>query len=334
MDISQLGEFGLIHRIAEHLKTPAAGLVKGIGDDAAVFEGPPGWEIVITCDAQVEGVHFLPESMAPEQIGRKAAAINISDIAAMGAQPTFMLVSLGMPKTTPVSFVDGLYQGFKQECDRFGASIIGGNMAHCPERIFIDITLLGQVEKGRALYRSNAKPGDLAAVSGPLGDSAAGLSLLLAPEVRVDEKVRASVLKAHFTPNPRVDLGRALSASGLITAALDVSDGAAQDLGHICEESKLGAVLWAEKVPLSQACKEVGKAAGKNPWEFAMFGGEDYELLFTFSEENQPAVQKVLTKAGFSMTIIGRMEEGDPKVRILAADGSAWNPKSTGWTHF
>ena len=334
MDISQLGEFGLIRRIAKNLQTPAPGLVKGIGDDAAVFEGPPGMEIVITCDAQVEGVHFLTESMTPEQIGRKAAAINISDIAAMGAQPTFMLVSLGMPKTTPVSFVDGLYKGFQYECDLFGLSVIGGNMAHCPERIFIDITLLGQVEKGRALYRSNAKPEDLVAVSGNLGDSAAGLALLQDKQTPVEQKFRDAVLHAHMAPVPRVALGRILSASGLVNAALDVSDGAAQDLGHICEESKIGATLWADQIPLSPSCRGVAMALERNPLEFALFGGEDYELLFTFPQKNQAALEKELSQAGFSMTIIGRMEKEAPTVRIENPDGSEWNSHTTGWNHF
>ncbi|MBI9074713.1 MAG: thiamine-phosphate kinase [Desulfatibacillum sp.] len=334
MDISQLGEFGLIQRIKENLDTPAPGLVRGIGDDAAVFESPSGMEIVITCDAQVEGVHFLTQFMTPEQIGRKAAAINISDIAAMGARPTFMLVSLGLPKTTPVSFVDGLYKGFREECGSFGIAIIGGNMAQCPERAFIDITLLGQVEKGRALYRSTARPRDLVAVSGALGGSAAGLALLLNPEIQVDEEVRKAVFQAHVCPKPKVDLGRLLSVSGLVTAALDVSDGAAQDLGHICEESKIGATLRADKIPLSPSCQAVAQALGRDPLEFALFGGEDYELLFTFPEANKAGLEFRLADSGFAMTIIGRMEPGEPVVRITDPAGKDWNTHAAGWNHF
>ncbi len=334
MDVSEIGEFGLIKRLRKGLLESAEGLAVGVGDDAAAFETPGGMLNLVTCDVQVEGVHFLRNAMTPFQIGRKSAAINISDIAAMGGQPTFMLISLGLPENTPVSFVDGLYEGLRHECGLFGVQVIGGNMAKSPERIFIDVFLLGQVKKGRALLRSGASNGDLVAVTGSLGDSAAGLALLLDEQVNVDEETRRAVVEAHTSPTPKVAEGLLLSETGLATAALDVSDGVVGDVGHICEESGLGAVLWSYDLPISDAARKVADAADANVLEYALFGGEDYQLIFTATKTNMNRITEEFEKSGTSVTIIGCMETGEPHVRVVDDSGEEIDFQSGAWDHF
>lgn len=334
MKVSDLGEFGLIRRLRSRVKGSGQGLTIGIGDDAAGFETPDGMVNLATCDVQVEGVHFLRSVMSPFQIGRKAAAINISDIAAMGGDPCFMLVSLGLPEDLPVSFVDELYQGLEHECGLFDVRIIGGNMARSPERIFIDIFLLGRVEKGAALVRSGARAGDLIGVTGTLGNSAAGLELLLDDSIQVPSEVKRRLVQAHVAPNPRVEQGRLLANLGLASAALDVSDGAAADAAHICEESNLSAVLYLDRIPVSDSARAAASAAGKNVMEYALFGGEDYELLFTAPENAMDEISAALKKTGTSATIIGCMEQGAPEVRILDENGSPVDMKAAGWDHF
>lgn len=334
MDVSEIGEFGLIKRLRASLFKDAGNPAVGIGDDAAAFESPKGLLVLATCDAQVEGVHFSRHTTTPRQIGRRAAAINISDIAAMGGKPTFMLISLGLPKNTPVLFVDELYKGLGQECDLHGIRVIGGNMAKSPERIFIDIFLLGQVQKDKALLRSGAQDGDLVGVTGNLGDSSAGLALLEDKKIRVDVSVRDHVVNAHICPKPRVAQGLVLGSSGFVTSAIDVSDGAVSDIKHICEESGLGAMIWSDKLPVSDAAKKVAKAFSKDVLEFALFGGEDYELAFTAPEKHMDKILAGLEKIGVSATIIGRMNKDKPHVRVLAKDGSSIDFSKSGWDHF
>ena len=281
MRVSELGEFGLIARIAEMVGQPGGDVVVGIGDDAAVVRTGGENYLVATCDILVEGVHFLREGITPRQLGRKAVAINLSDIASMGGVPRQLWVSLVLPQDAEVEYVDALYQGIREETSRWGVDIVGGNIARSPWGLVVDTFLAGEVEPECLLLRSGARVGDLVLVTGHVGDSAAGLALVLNPEANCERKHADRVLQAHLTPVPRLEEGRVIAESGIATAMIDVSDGTLADLGHICERSGVGARVWADRLPLSDAARAVAEALGKDPLEWALSGGEDYELLFT-----------------------------------------------------
>ena len=258
LTVRDLGEFPLIDRIKRLLATePTVGVVAGIGDDTAALKVAPRHLLLATCDVQVEGVHFLIDRTPPELIGHKTLAVNISDIAAMGGVPRYALVSLGLPPETPVEFVDGLYSGLRAEAEKFGVDVVGGNLAKAKE-IFIDITLLGEIEADRVVYRGGARVGDRIIVTGWPGESAGGLALLLDPTLRVDGHVAERLLARHRQPTPRVEAGRAVGTTRAATAMIDVSDGLVGDLGHIREASGVGAVLWSDLLPISA---QLGRSA-------------------------------------------------------------------------
>lgn len=334
MRVREIGEFGLIDRIARSLPPPGEGVIVGIGDDVAVLRGS-GRYILATCDIQVEGVHFLREKIRPYQLGRKAVAINVSDIAAMGGVPRYLLVSLVLPKETEVEFVDGLYEGMREECARWGAEIVGGNMAHSPGGVIVDLFLLGEAEPEHLLRRSGARVGDRVLVTGTLGDSAAGLALLTHPEIECPDVHREFVLRRHLTPTPRLWEGRAAARSGLATAAIDVSDGLASDVGHICEASGVGVRLWEEAIPISDAARAVAGAVGVDPLEWALFGGEDYELLLAApADRAEDLARWIQEETGTPVSIIGEIVPPDEGMVLVRGDGSTLPLRKGGWDHF
>lgn len=334
MKVCDIGEFGLIDRIARSLPSPGENVVVGIGDDVAVLRGS-GRYILATCDVQVEGVHFLREKIRPYQLGRKAVAINISDIAAMGGLPRHLLVSLVLPKDTEVEFVDGLYEGMREECSRWGAEIVGGNMAHSPGGVVVDLFLLGEAEPEHLLRRSGARVGDRVLVTGTLGDSAAGLALLTHLEIECPDVHRDFVLRRHLTPTPRLWEGRAAARSGLATAAIDVSDGLASDVGHICEASGVGVRLWAEAIPISDAARAVAGAVGADPLEWALFGGEDYELLLAApADRAEDLARWIQEETGTPVSVIGEIVPPDEGMVLVRGDGSTLPLRKGGWDHF
>ena len=275
MKISRIGEFGLIDRIKRKAKDK--NVLVGIGDDAAVVK--IGKKLaVFTTDALVEGDHFSLSYFTPEQVGMKAIEINVSDIGSMGASPKYALVSLALRKNMDVEFVDKLYKGMRKAADKYGIDIIGGNLTHA-NQIIVDIDLIGFVEKKKLCLRSNAKPGDFILVSGNLGASTAGLNLFL-------KKIKGydNVKKKHL--EPKAKLHKVKSFLKYINAMEDISDGLASEVSHICEQSKVGAVIYADNVPIKDEVRKAAKAVGKNALDYALYGGEDFELVFTVSEKN------------------------------------------------
>ncbi len=335
MRVRDLGEFGLIARIARSLPAPGPGVIVGIGDDVAVLRTDGTRHILATCDIQVEGVHFLREKITPQQLGRKVIAINVSDIAAMGGLPRYLLVSLVLPKDTEVAFVDGLYEGMQAECARWGAEIVGGNMAHSPGGVIVDIFLLGEVEPEHLLQRSGARVGDRVLVTGTLGDSAAGLALVLHPEARCADEHRRWALERHLTPTPRLWEGQAIARSCLATAMIDVSDGLVSDIGHICEMSRVGVRLWAEALPISGAALAVAEAVGARALDWALSGGEDYELLFTApADRADELARQVREETDTPVTVVGEIVPETEGMRLIQQDGSSVPLSKGGWDHF
>lgn len=332
MRITEIGEFGLIDRVKEALGPPGDGVVVGIGDDVAVLLTRGDRYLLATCDIQVEGIHFLKEAISPYQLGRKAAAINISDIAAMGGLPTYLLVSLALPKETTVEYVDGLYEGLKGETEAAGVQIVGGNMSHSLQ-IMIDIFLLGEVEAEHLLLRSGARPGDKVLVTGSVGDSGAGLALLLDPTIDRSTEDAKRVLDAHLIPTPRLKEGRTIARTRIATSMIDVSDGTVSDIDHICEASGVGVRLWADALPISTATRAIAEALGQEPLEWALHGGEDYELIFTAPADKAEELASLVEDETMTpVTIIGEIVEKG--MTLVLPSGEPLPLEPGGWDHF
>lgn len=330
--ISELGEFGLIARLTAGLPR-SADVILGIGDDATILDIGGDELLVATCDAQVEDTHFRLRYMNPIDIGRRALAVNVSDVAAMGARPRYALISLMLPPTLDVAILDGIYTGLQAEAAQFGMSIVGGNIAKNTERLIIDITLLGTAKRERILRRDTAKPGDAVMVTGSLGSSAAGLLVLEDEQLaaKISPEGMEEVLAAFRRPTPRVAVGQWLAEQGVITA-MDVSDGLAADMAHICDASSVGVDIHAEALPIEPEVLTIATLAGREPLNLALFGGEDYELLFTLSEERADALsQELLRTTGVKATRIGKIREGS--ARTLISQGTEIPLLSTGWDH-
>jgi thiamine-monophosphate kinase len=257
--------------------------------------------------------------------------LNISDIGAMGGQPLYALISLGLKNETPVQDIENLYRGFLLELNPFGASIIGGNLTKSGNGIFIDITLIGEVEEGRAVRRSGARPGDVILVTGYPGQSAAGLALLLESLASEDQ----ALVKAYNNPSHRAREGRAVALTGCATAMIDTSDGFVGDLGHICEESRVGALLNQETFPLSDDLRKAAQKLKKEPWQFFLGDSDDYQLIITCRPEHAERVRSAIaaTYEG-PVTQVGEVTTAEQGVRVVLADGSERALSAKGWDHF
>jgi thiamine-monophosphate kinase len=336
MRIGELGEFGLIERLRGRLPPPHRGTVLGAGDDTAALRPAPGKLVLATCDVQVEGRHFRRERIRPDQLGRRAIAINLSDIAAMGGEPRHGLISLVLPPDLEVAFLDAFYEGAGAELARHGADIVGGNLSGSTGGIVIDITLLGEVDALRIVRRSGARPGDALLVTGNLGASAAGRAILegvCPPAAPPDDD--GPLLEAHLTPVARVLEGPYIAGEGLATAMLDVSDGLAGDLGHLCEASGVGVRVFADRLPVSEATRRAAARAGIDPLEWAVGGGEDYELLFTAppgrAEDAAIAVER---HTGTPVSLIGEIVTPERGRRLIWPDGAERPLAARSWDHF
>lgn len=333
MRLSEIGEFPLIDRLAKLVEREGSGVLVGIGDDTAVLEGAGSELWLATVDAQVETVHFLREAITPWQLGRRALAVNLSDIAAMGGRPTVALVSLVLPVATEVAWIEGVYQGLREEADRHGVSVVGGNMASAPQHAVIDITVLGRVAREQVLLRSGARPGDLVLVTGNLGEASAGLRLWQHPELDLPE--RAALLARHFTPTPRLSEAAVIAGSMQATAMIDLSDGLSSDALHICERSGVGLRLWAERLPVSEAVLQVAERTNASALDLAMSGGEDFELCFTAPEAIADSLaRRVQQRTGTPVAIIGQVLPASAGRHLVLPHGREIPLEAKGWEHF
>lgn len=334
MLVSEVGEFGLLDRISAMLPGHSAGVIEGIGDDVAVLDTSGPDYLLATCDIQVEGVHFLRDAITPYQLGRRVAAINVSDIAAKGGDPRWALVSLAIPGDMEVGYVEELYRGMREQMEMAGASIAGGNLSRIKSIIVLDFTLLGLVAPGRLVLRSTACVGDAVLLTGSPGESRAGLELIRRPDLALSPSTRHGLTQRHLCPQPRLAEGRLLARSGLVTSMIDVSDGVIGDLLHICKSSGKGAEIEAAGLFISQDVSEAALAAGADPLEWVLSGGEDYELLFTAAPEAVPGLKKMLLdETGTSCAQIATITTGtDLSLRL--ADGTRVAPAVKSWDHF
>jgi thiamine-monophosphate kinase len=337
MQISQLGEFGLIQRIKTALPPPPPEVIVGIGDDVAVLQISDSEYLLATCDVQVENVHFSRSAISPYQLGRRVAAINVSDIAAMGGTPRWALVSLALPQELETGFVDALYEGMQEQLTIAGAVVVGGNLSRIEKDIVVDLCLLGKVAPENLLLRSGARKGDLILVTGWLGDSRAGLEVIRRPELTIPEENRKEVQRRHLTPQPRLREGQELGSTGLVHALVDVSDGLLSDIRHICRASQVGAEIWVGNLPISSAAKAIAHASGQDISSWALAGGEDYELLFTSSPESAAELQTILKeRTGTWSHVVGRIVGEAEGLQVCLENGRkiVFSEGFTGWDHF
>ncbi len=335
MQIKDVGEFPLIARLQQIIETERPDVLVGIGDDVAVLSVQGDELLLATMDIQVEGVHFLRHLTTPEQLGRRALAINLSDIAAMGGRPQFALVSLALPVETELDWAERLYQGLRTEADRYGTAIVGGNVSRAQTEIVVDVALLGRVSRQHLLTRAGAQPGDQVLVTGTLGDATAGLRVGQDADLVTDAAVRDLLLARYLTPIPRVFEAAALAQMQQATAMLDLSDGLSSDIGHICEQSGVSVRLWADRLPISAAVQQVASRLADPAWTLALSGGDDYELCFTAPPTAVDALaEAVMHATGTPVTVIGEVLPADQDRWLVLPDGSEMRLEERGWQHF
>ena len=311
------GEFDLIARIRARVAT-RADVVLGIGDDAALLAPPPGRQLVVTADTLNDGVHF-PRGTSPADVGWKALAVNLSDLASMGAEPAWCTLSLSLPQSDP-AWIEGFLDGFLDLAGQHDIALVGGDTTRGP--LSIAVTAMGLVEPGRALRRDGARVGDEVWVTGTLGDAAGGLALL--------DREAVPALRARLDrPTPRVAAGRALA--GIATACVDVSDGLLADLGHVCARSHVAARIDVDALPASAALREAFGEADRIALQAS--GGDDYELCFTAPADAGADIGAVSAQLGLRITRIGRIVAGEG-VHPVDAKSQPWSSPRRGYDHF
>jgi thiamine-monophosphate kinase len=328
------GEFGLIDRVRDlHAGSGGNGLVLGIGDDAAVVSLNSFEQAVVTTDMLVESVHFRRDWSDPYSIGWKSAAVNLSDVAAMGAVPTFAFISVALTERETVENMDRLYDGFMDCLNRYGARLAGGDTNVSPECMIISVTQMGVVKANRALTRTGARVGDILLVTGTLGDSAGGLALLTEYGLTKAEKVDKDIVNAHRRPQPRVVAARAAAGTGKVHAAMDISDGIVGDVKKLCAASGVGARIDSVDIPISNSLKHAAEVLKRDPVKLALSGGEDYELLLAVAHDDVDDVIAAINDVGTRVKAVGEIVKSG--LRITATNSiDELNPAALGWDHF
>jgi len=323
-----LGEFGRIDRFFKPLAAGFAG-ARGLADDAAVFGVPDGQELVVTVDAMVAGIHFLPDDL-PGDIAAKLLRVNLSDLAAMGAEPYAYTLVTSLPRALGEDWLAAFAAGLGEDQKRFGIQLAGGDSVSTSGPITLSVTAFGLVPRGQALPRRSERVGDPVFVTGTIGDAALGLQVVLGAlqGQEGDGRGMAAQVARLRRPDPRVTVGPRLR--GLAVSCIDVSDGLVADLGHLVEESGCAAVLHAARVP-------VPAAVGGDPARLALAltGGDDYELLFTAPEDARGALAALAAQTGVAITEIGRTVAGPAgRVEVLDSQGAPLALERRGWDHF
>jgi thiamine-monophosphate kinase len=327
-------EVELVRAIRRVLSGSAPGVVVGVGDDAAVVE-PGMYQGVLTTDLLIEGVHFELGSTAPHDLGHKAVTVNVSDVAAMGAVPRYGLASVGLPGSVESSWVMELYGGMREAADEYAMALVGGDTSGS-DRAIVAMTVYGQVNAGKAVTRSGARPGDVLVVTGSLGGSAGGLRIARAsPEAQKDllsTDWGRDLMSRHERPVARVGEGQTLAGAGA-TAMIDLSDGLALDLARVCEDSEVGARVQVPDLPLAPGLVDLAEATGDEPFDLALHGGEDYELLAALPPDSVDGARRdLMDRYHTRLTTIGEITEGPG---VVAVRGDRESPlEAKGWDHF
>lgn len=332
--LAELGEFGLISRVRNRARAGHRNLLLGIGDDCAAFKVSPGKQCLLTTDALVAGIHFELKFLSYSDLGWRSLAVNLSDVAAMCGKAVGALVTLGLPRETKVRDVDELYAGMFDLAKRFGVDIAGGDTVRSPVLV-LSLTVWGEVEPKKMATRSGAKPGDLLMVTGDLGGAQAGLEVLMGSVPAVEGAGEAEdVIERHSRPMPRLREAEALNKAGGVNAMIDVSDGLASECQHLSKESRVRIEIVEDKIPLLPVTQRIAKAKELPGADLALYGGDDYELLFTAPERRAQNLMKALERLGTRVTVIGKVASGRPGVVMITKQGERKRITRAGFDHF
>ncbi len=331
--LSDLGEAGIIELV--RLKSATKNyphVTQAIGDDCAVLKFTDKKDLLVTTDTMVKGTHFTAQTMPADALGWKALAGNISDIAAMGGTPRTAFLSLGLNSKTTTDFLESFITGLSDLAQKTHIVLAGGDTVETPCGQIITLTLLGDCPRGEAIYRHGAQLDDDIWVSGWLGNASGGL-FLLKEGLSSEAYLRKQLIQAHQRPVARLNLGRKLGKSGLIHAMIDLSDGISKDLGHICEQSSVGAILDGTAIPISEDLRHFGSEIGRDPMDWALYGGEDYELLFTAPPAHRKALESLACQT--SDTPIHRVGKivAKPIFSLVGTEGTR-DIRPHGYSHF
>lgn len=335
--LNELGEFGLIGKIQQATALQNPSTLVGIGDDAAVLE-PGRSNLVVTTDMLVEGIHFDLTFCPLRHLGYKAVAVNVSDIAAMNAIPTQITVGLAIGSRYTVEAIEELYQGIRIACENYKVDLVGGDTTSSKGGLVISITAIGELDKGQAVLRSTAQVNDLVCVTGDLGAAYLGLQVLERekqvfldnPDMQPDLQQKEYLVQRQLKPEARMDVIHEFKDLGVRpTSMIDISDGLASELMHICSQSKVGAAIYQDKLPVDQQVLDTAEEFRLDPVMCALNGGEDYELLFTV-----PLTDLDKIRNHPDITIIGKITEAAEGVRLVTPSGNTFPLQAQGWTHF
>ncbi len=336
--LKTIGEFGLIRQLQRQWPTSSPSIITGIGDDAAILKIPPGQQLLISTDVLIEDIHFDLSYQTPKDLGWRAGVANLSDIAAMGGTPLYLLVSMALPVRVPPQHVRELYRGIQAACHPFNVELIGGDTSSSPSQIFLSLTIMGSVGVNRALTRHTAEIGDHIYVTGTLGDSNAGLRILQTHSANRrrfhPSAVETFLIRRHLRPAPRVHVGQRLVNRKLAHAAIDLSDGLSSDVGHVCEESRVGAEIHATALPLSSQLRAFARRDKREPMEIALQGGEDYELLFTAPAKHHRNVLRVSEHTQVPITCIGEIKPKTFGRQLVLPSGRKHKLSNESFRHF
>ncbi len=337
LTVGDIGEIELIKRILPMLRQPRDRILLGAGDDAAVL-APLDGKPVITVDTMSQGVHFDLAYTSPADLGHRLFAANLSDIAAMGAKPVAAVVSLALPGDTPVSFVEGLYDGFRELSESFDVAVVGGDIVGSGNGITAALTLIGEAGDN-LLTRSGCRPGDVLLLTGEIGLSEAGLQNLMG-RVELPRELATAADKHHLRPTPRLGIGRILAEENLATACIDTSDSLAISLHHLSEMSGVGFIVDSDALPISAALLEAEKQLAEdgyhpdyNPIGYALYAGEDFELLFASPPENVDRITRLVNETGIPVSVIGETVAPERGI-ILLREGRETAINAHGFVHF
>lgn len=332
MKISDIGEIGLIEKIRAKFSGHVDENILGIGDDCAVISQNEFNSLLVSTDLLVENTHFIRNEISAHDLGYKTIAVNLSDIAAMGAKPRYMFLSIAMPADVAISWLDDFFHGMERMLNEYDVLLLGGDTTRSEDKIFINVTVIGEAPPEKIKYRSAAKVGDVICVTGNLGDSAAGLECLLNKICNTEHAKK--LLQNHYCPRPHVAEGLFLADYIDVHAMIDISDGINLDLQRIMEMSHCGVEVNLEELPISEELIEFAKFYKVNSYEIAAIGGEDYCLLATIDSKKYAEIAKQFQiKFNRKLTVIGHITEQADKVKYLL-DGKHYNLSKKSFTHF
>lgn len=333
MTLNAIGEFNFIKKISQGCLIRPDNVIKAIGDDAAAFTIEPDLASLITTDLLVERIHFIRNSITGFDLGHKSLAVNLSDIAAMGGKAREAFVSIAIPQDCPLEYLEAFYDGMKNLAARFDVNILGGDTTSSKQDLIINIVVQGAVEKTEMLCRDAARPGDVIVSTGCLGDSKAGLHLIL-NNIPTDSQDLQALYRAHVLPEPHLHEGRFLASQPGTHAGIDTSDGLSSDLGHIADESQVGATLYSDKIPLSESLLKFCSRFDFDPVEYALSGGEDYTLLCTVAlQSTEETAAKFEAEFKKPLFRIGEINDKN-RLDIIYPDGTTKPIMASGWNHF